>query len=326
MCHILLANMKRVLSALLLSSGPLIVTGSDVSLLADAAARSRLPEGVVMQIETILMRDQEWAPAWYYPEPDAGIREIEVTAVGSFVVGDSLGAGATGEAFEADCLHPSECGKDQYVIKYSTSGRKPHPLVVEYAILRYLEPIHVSVRPVYVSPPTWERGKETRYLIATRAGESISKSLLSMLPHERLQLAIHVLSLLEKFHATGLVHGDLHAGNILFESTSGKDVSRDALVLIDFEKASLAGARIGPATDLLDGIWWEIIGPLDNIGEHPDLLQAYALSGPMTEDLTRVLSRIDRIILEFGDTDLVHYATLREEMEVALQILRRGSA
>ena len=139
-------------------------------------------------------------------------------------------------------------------------------------------------------------------------------------------MAIHVLSLLEKFHATGLVHGDLHAGNILFGSTSGKDVSRDALVLIDFEKASLAGARIGPATDLLDGIWWEIIGPLDNIGEHPDLLQAYALSGPMTEDLTRVLSRIDRIILELGDTHLVHYATLREEMEVALQILRRGSA
>ena len=60
------------------------------------------------------------------------------------------------------------------------------------------------------------------------------------------QITVQVVELLRDLHATGVVHGDVHGGNILFkDSSSVVDMSTSQLVLIDFEFALFYPVEVG---------------------------------------------------------------------------------
>ena len=75
--------------------------------------------------------------------------------------------------------------------------------------------------------------------------------------HSVLRVVIKTLTLLQRLHSLGLVHGDVHAGNIMFkspkESIDAHDVVSDDLILIDFELAQFFPNSIGsPDTGIFD--------------------------------------------------------------------------
>lgn len=140
-----------------------------------------------------------------------------------------------------------------------------HPLVRDSWFLRKLDALNITPKVYALSPPTWlsllvtpktnffmsrrrraeYAGKCTvRYLLMDRAGQSVysfvSEGIKALRPPSLL-MALSVmketLKGLKRIHALGIIHGDIHAGNILIQDmgSSGKSIK-----FIDFGKGFIA--------------------------------------------------------------------------------------
>lgn len=165
-----------------------------------------------------------------------------------------------------------------------------HPLAREYWFMKAIEPLGIAPRALTLSKPVampeaaatcsariafnlksdrWAlchaRGAQIRYLTTTHGGTSlseISKTFpLRKLPLVRaMDIGIELIRILQKLHAVGVVHGDIHGGNVC--EREGK------LSLIDFGKA-LFVSQHGYSKDNMYGSFtfnhaylspWEMLG------------------------------------------------------------------
>ena len=101
-------------------------------------------------------------------------------------------------------------------------------------------------------------GTRVRFLVTDLAGPSVSQYIRWLDSRQPVranqvqylsavvQITVQVVELLRDLHATGVVHGDVHGGNILFkDSSSVVDMSTSQLVLIDFEFALFYPVEVG---------------------------------------------------------------------------------
>jgi serine/threonine protein kinase len=154
-----------------------------------------------------------------------------------------------------------------------------HPLVTESVFLLRLNESDIAPKIYYLSPPAAivsspsdvegflkDRHKtrymmthldsclalkpEIRFMLQEPVGFPLDLFLgwsVGALPPSReitktvLQTVSKALGLVEKLHEMGIIHGDIHFGNIAFRNALDKndDVENEQLVLIDFEKAVL---------------------------------------------------------------------------------------
>ena len=218
-----------------------------------------------------------------------------------------------------------------------------HPLVKEFAFLSVLN--HTSLVPAtyYVSPASplqanpgassnraltrqllrhypecYQRGTEVRLLVQDHVGPSVQayfdwllESLYPVTPIRvspvlvAFSLLKSVIVKLRAMHELGIVHGDVHASNVLFGRKVGNFalISRadwDKLVFIDFELSVFFPARIGTETDqeyqgLNESLFspWQLRG--ERLGPRDDLFRAFDMVAQL---LSRgsVLSGVKRIL------------------------------
>jgi hypothetical protein len=177
----------------------------------------------------------------------------------------------TGEAvvFEINA-HPELLIKYQADCMPLGDGDMIHPLVREWWFLRELEALNMTPKVYALSPPTWlslpvspktnfdmprrQRaacaGKSTvRYLLMERAGQCLHSYVCDRIRAVRPPTLLMALSVMEaimkglkRIHALGIIHGDIHAGNILLHDIGN---SRKIIKFIDFGKAFLAEQMLG---------------------------------------------------------------------------------
>ena len=150
-----------------------------------------------------------------------------------------------------------------------------HPLFVDAVFLGALSLAGVAVQSMYLSAPAplpparvpmssrWESeildkyynacvraGTTLRFLVMEKAGPSVNEYLRSFvnethswpaLAKRAIELTISTIRLLKKLHDNGIVHGDVHGGNILFaypyRDSSEVPPEDNSLVFVDFEYA-----------------------------------------------------------------------------------------
>ena len=221
----------------------------------------------------------------------------------------------------------------QSVLKYQCDCHEEiigevHPVLLDWWFLRYLEPLGISPKARYVSPPSslktvnparspklrrirmtkddWRLCRyapagSVRFLVMQKAGESLhqrmSRSANQRMSLERLiQLGISSIRVIRTLHEeAGVVHGDIHAGNICSHPFDENEV-----MLIDFGKAFFVKDMPLDDEQIREPLSWShaLFSPWDILGKRPGkrddvfkifLTMALVLNGPrFTEYLTRI--------------------------------------
>lgn len=155
------------------------------------------------------------------------------------------------------------------VVKYShncADSEELHLLVRDYIVLKYLEGLKVAPRAMYLSPPVqfppWKSSKtsfridadtraycaanpdvQVRFMVMERVQTTLDLLMMDLgRAGRRLPLVqcIHIMLLLldaiERIHNQGLIHGDVHWGNVALVN----DADGQGIQLIDFGKAMFA--------------------------------------------------------------------------------------
>ena len=154
-------------------------------------------------------------------------------------------------------------GRPDLVIKYQSNCdnlREVHPLMRDYMFLSAIADLNISPRPFFLSPPTkltelvtpktrfrmpnsFRRGcagvhdSAVRYMVMERVGISVSELIYryelrgTVIP---LQEAVTAMSQaivgIQAIHARGIVHGDIHSGNLVILERNGEQ----SIGFIDF--------------------------------------------------------------------------------------------
>ena len=156
----------------------------------------------------------------------------------------------------------------------------PHPLVKEYAVLHAISGSDVSPMADYLSPPrrtqlTGGMSGVDRFMVVDKVGMNLEEIL-----HARgklswadcVQVGVGLVNLLERLHATGLVHQRIAVDTVVLKPhidvEAPIDFSEDVWWLVDYEHAVFypdrwADSRI-PFRGMRDDIWnvADIIGKL----------------------------------------------------------------
>ena len=186
--------------------------------------------------------------------------EVAGPIIGHINIGeDVLGSGASSVIFGSDS-HP------QFVVKYQLfrdgPERSDHGLVLDFWFGRLAAEIGVGARPAFISGPVRilspdspklrsffqppfiprvvERARRlsVRYMVIERMGACLSDNSDSPIPPlEAVQIGIDLIKLVERLHAAGVVHGDIHGGNVC-----RRLANPDEIALIDFETAFFASS------------------------------------------------------------------------------------
>ena len=138
-----------------------------------------------------------------------------------------------------------------------------HPLLRGYVFLKSLEGLHVTPRVHYLSPPVrfppWitskpscrinsaaraecaaHPGVQIRFMVMDRVWTSLDNRVLSRywvgrrsLVNESIQMVASLIEAIERIHDQGVVHGDIHWGNVVLV----KRGEQQSIALIDFGNA-----------------------------------------------------------------------------------------
>jgi serine/threonine protein kinase len=225
-----------------------------------------------------------------------------------------------------------------------------HPLVTEYMFLSLLNKTGVAPSVFYISPPavlpregfnttrfvgrfladymaeSIELGAQVRFLVMEKVNgaswdtvvEYTNKDLSVNSTKLLLSATRTLIDVLELIHEVGVVHGDIHGGNIMFRTQEGEDNFVQVL-LIDFEYAVLMANSFGaPVGDLPVGLFnldflspWQLggfrKGPRDDIFRTIELLARALARGKMEERMERV-RRIN--------SDLIRNTSARREANI----------
>ena len=171
--------------------------------------------------------------------------------LGEFIIGELLGAGLYGSVF-AIPEHP------KWVIKYQSDCEQlryaVHPLLTDFWLSREAAAVGVSLGPSFISPGTYfplnptlkssfriERGDwhqcrrmgaVIRFMVMPRVGTCLDAFIPKpghMDPAMAIMVGIQVLTDLRQLHAAGIVHGDIHRGNVCWSMEE-----RGVVKLIDY--------------------------------------------------------------------------------------------
>jgi serine/threonine protein kinase len=159
------------------------------------------------------------------------------------------------------------------IVKYQTDcmerrrrNSSIHPLLREYFILKYITErsgVHIVPKPFFVSPPSLmgvEKTQKTdftlaedmrvfcarshvRYLVMERGGISM-EDLISFVPnytlpfYDSMNVLKQLLIALREIHRMGIIHGDIHRGNVVRSLADGEKI-----LLIDFGLARIVDAK-----------------------------------------------------------------------------------
>lgn len=182
--------------------------------------------------------------------PEWGTGGEEVPHIGFLTLGRSIATGPQSRIFRV-------LERDDLLIKYQmgTRSTRMHPLVNDYRFLRKAHSIGISPNAFFVSPGSKlplqpdrktafdlnpanrasliaTRSTDVRYMVMEREGKSLEEVLAE---HKALELkqaivlGMHLFHSLEKLHGIGIIHGDLHLGNVCLSASNGQ-----SLKLIDF--------------------------------------------------------------------------------------------
>ena len=183
--------------------------------------------------------------------------EVAGCNIGRIIIGDdALGNGVSSVIFGSE-------SHSQFVVKYqvhldSTERDGLDSLVKDFMFGRIAAKIGVGARPVFISPsarilspdspklrlffqPPFtprdiERARRLwiRYMVMERMGDCLGDSATPppLPPVQAVQIGIDLMKLVERLHAAGVVHGDIHGGNVCRRLTNP-----DEIALIDFETA-----------------------------------------------------------------------------------------
>lgn len=221
----------------------------------------------------------------------------------------------------------------QVVVKYTSdcSDRlmgmlTTHPLVWEYTVQAALNSTGISPEVYYLSPagqysfylpneassrstPNFVQKRsrdcervqsEVRFLVMQQVGVSVSTYLqwvksnnITGFAASVLKVSIKVVRLLKRLHTLGIVHGDIHSGNIAFreiaDDMASIDLDNAELVLIDFAFAKFfPGNRESPP-------WTHVRHP----GLRPSLLSPWQLQhlpAAPKDDIFRLLEMMARAL------------------------------
>lgn len=215
------------------------------------------------------------------------------------------------------------------------AGDLVHPLVRDSWILRKLEALNLSPKVYAVSPPTWlsvqvtpktnfimsrrrraeYAGKCTvRYMLMDRVGESshsyVNAQLKASQPLDllmALSVMKEVLKGLRRIHAMGIVHGDIHAGNILLHD---KGNGHETIKFIDFGRSFLAEQMMGKPANISEPLLfshpllshWDLLGFRSSYRD--DVFKAlwlgsFLMNGPALNDHVQWLGSNPRIVVAF---------------------------
>ena len=190
-----------------------------------------------------------------------------------------LGRSGLSVVFGARPYGSSDDVSYDWVIKYSCTDMRN-----EFTAMRILNNTSISPKVYYLSPrvrvavpgasfvPEDCVGKPLSYLVMDRVGQSVGRVFkrpdgpVSEVERKRtavklLKAGISVMSHLEQMHRGGLVHGDVHAGNIAY---SCDDVHSDCetIVLIDFGDASNVGKGLRTPSTFIPYVLspWQLLG------------------------------------------------------------------
>ena len=294
-----------------------------------------LPSHVGDIIAQVVAEGEKPREESHRPLPSGEAKPEEETAIGVFRIGALVGRGVLSEVYRVE--------DHDLAVKYSVLSEMPHGLVVQYAVLKYIAGHAISVHPIYVSPPSSAGRKHARFLITTLAGLSLeafvrSRPLQMLMLHEALAVGIRVTALLERLHATGLLHRDIHAGNVAFASPAGSpDLMTDDLVLLDFELAHVQDRTHRRVGDLKQMITMMVtmcppVGHFMPPRHIPaggvvfdSLTGPYGLTAEMSDALSSSLGRVYDAINEVGkagrESPRPDYSAITSHLTEALQIL-----
>lgn len=204
---------------------------------------------------------------------------LDVTPLGGMRLEKQIHESADGKVFYASIgdisyvvKYVNDCG-----IRLRGENQE-HPLVTESLFLAKLNETGIAPRVYYLSPPgvleghpnkvedlllprhateflmdnleeCLEVGTNIRFLVQERVGVSLpvyifSSILLTKEPSREenrriLKLFAKSVELLERLHKEGIVHGDIHLGNIALANSNNEE---EELVFLDFELARLMAA------------------------------------------------------------------------------------
>jgi serine/threonine protein kinase len=177
-----------------------------------------------------------------------------------------------------------------------TSGLSPHILYISDPLVldESMTAVPARMESSYLRRNFAEcasKRAHIRYMLIEQVGPSVSKyfhwiqsdaSLFSSTEFTRRVLVIgkKIIRLLEPLHALGIVHGDVHSGNIAFrrrvDDFTEIDVDNDELVLLDFEFASFYPEGFGKKVESHDltqernlRLRPELLSPWQNLNFRP---------------------------------------------------------
>ena len=219
--------------------------------------------------------------------------------------------------------------------------RPGHPLIEDFKMLSILNTTDITPKVYYLSPAgvlggppdssrfigtvtkenmekCIEKGANVRFLVQEQVGSNLAdyvgylaerdKSYYSSsaFTKQMIQITRRVLRQLERIHSLGIVHADIHGGNIAFRTLglADKRGTNDDVVLIDFEYASLFPSRFGkrathvpriPSLGLLPLSIWQIksnpTGPRDDVYRLIMMLADTLSRGRLVNGLRDLISR-----------------------------------
>jgi len=223
-----------------------------------------------------------------------------IPELGLMHLGRSIHSGSQSTVFDLEPIpefsnEQANLGKG-YIIKYELNchdvGAGVHPLVSDYHFGVEAFRLGLGPRPVYISPPAIFNGERTRktdfdmdheelkecldgsanlrYLVVEKINGKTFHRVHIQSPEgqmdmkQALGMGAFLISALERLHASNIIHGDIHAGNVMVESNDaggGVLMSQDdegkihGLKLIDFGRARLSrGRRLTDQTTPVNGI------------------------------------------------------------------------
>lgn len=167
-------------------------------------------------------------------------------------------------------------GYPNLLIKYQVNCEdfdSIHPLLRDYWFQKLLEGTGIATRVFTISPPatfSLERTSKTdfllsgssrlacagnphaevRYMIVERAAVSLSRLSLPTDLASAFKITREVVRKLKVLHSHGIVHGDIHAGNIVLSDID----SLDSVTFIDFGRSFFLAEKIGKREKLRLGL------------------------------------------------------------------------
>ena len=198
--------------------------------------------------------------------PKVALPTTESTPLGNMALLGMLGSSKTA------VVHLGILGDQKFALKYTTAPSEG--LARDYSILAYLNNTGIAPNVYAIServtalvgwrntaklgPHLQEGSKSLRVIIEEPLGPSLDRyfeKLNAAIGNRSLYVSkivaagIKALQLLRTLHSKGIVHGDIHGGNIVFKQMAEEgylhDPSLDDLALIDFDQSIFYPERIG---------------------------------------------------------------------------------